>query len=294
MQTRVFEKPRRVDAPAHKIKALLFSQTILETVFSVRDLLNEFREGPKHGTTQPWCAMLIGYARVSTQDQNLELQIDALTKAGCLRLFDDKMSGSRAERPGLAKALDMLREGDTLVVWKLDRLGRSVKNLVDLVGQLRTQGVQFKSLTDAIDTGTPSGRFFFHVMASLAEMERELIVERTRAGLDVARKLGRKGGRKPKMTASKIESAKKLLASGVPPQGRSQEPRRVRSDAVPLGACLRARLAYDFFRFLKRPPVVLAELRVAVGSLPGVLGGVLLPKQHQRHALRRNSWWMRS
>ena len=162
--------------------------------------------------------MLIGYARVSTQDQNLELQIDALTKAGCLRLFDDKMSGSRAERPGLAKALDMLREGDTLVVWKLDRLGRSVKNLVDLVGQLRTQGVQFKSLTDAIDTGTPSGRFFFHVMASLAEMERELIVERTRAGLDVARKLGRKGGRKPKMTASKIESAKKLLASGVPPK----------------------------------------------------------------------------
>ena len=138
--------------------------------------------------------MLIGYARVSTQDQNLELQIDALTKAGCHRLFDDKMSGSRAERPGLAKALDMLREGDTLVVWKLDRLGRSVKNLVDLVGQLHKQGVQFKSLTDAIDTGTPSGRFFFHVMASLAEMERELIVERTRAGLDVARKLGRKGG----------------------------------------------------------------------------------------------------
>ena len=138
--------------------------------------------------------MLIGYARVSTQDQNLELQIDALTKAGCHRLFDDKMSGSRAERPGLAKALDMLREGDTLVVWKLGRLGRSVKNLVDLVAQPHQQDVQFKSLTDAIDTGTPSGRFFFHVMASLAEMERELIVERTRAGLDVARKLGRKGG----------------------------------------------------------------------------------------------------
>ena len=162
--------------------------------------------------------MLIGYARVSTQDQNLDFQIDALTKAGCHRLFDDKVSGSRAERPGLAKALDMLREGDTLVVWKLDRLGRSVKNLVDLVGQLHQQSVQFKSLTDAIDTGTPSGRFFFHVIASLAEMERELIVERTRAGLDVARQLGRKGGRKPKMTDSKIESAKKLLASGVPPK----------------------------------------------------------------------------
>ena len=162
--------------------------------------------------------MLIGYARVSTQDQNLDFQIDALTKAGCHRLFDDKVSGSRAERPGLARALDMLHEGDTLVVWKLDRLGRSVKNLVDLVGQLHQQGVQFKSLTDAIDTGTPSGRFFFHVMASLAEMERELIVERTRAGLDVARQLGRKGGRKRKMTDSKIESARKLLASGVPPK----------------------------------------------------------------------------
>jgi DNA invertase Pin-like site-specific DNA recombinase len=112
----------------------------------------------------------------------------------------------------------MLRAGDTLVVWKLDRLGRSVKQLVDLVGGLRKQGIHFKSLTDAIDTATPSGRFFFHVMASLAEMERELTVERTRAGLEVARQFGRKGGRKPKMTDSKVESAKKLLASGVPPK----------------------------------------------------------------------------
>jgi DNA invertase Pin-like site-specific DNA recombinase len=159
-----------------------------------------------------------GYARVSTQDQNLDLQIEALTKAGCKKVFDDKISGSRGERPGLAKALEMLREGDTLVVWKLDRLGRSVKNLVDLVGELHKQGIQFKSLTDAIDTGTPSGRFFFHVMASLAEMERELTVERTRAGLEVARQLGRKGGRKRQMTDSKIESAKKLLANGVPPR----------------------------------------------------------------------------
>ena len=162
--------------------------------------------------------MLIGYARVSTQDQNLELQREALTKAGCRKLFEDKVSGTRAERPGLAKALEMLREGDTLVVWKLDRLGRSVKHLVDLVGELQEQTVQFKSLTDAIDTGTPSGRFFFHVMASLAEMERELTVERTRAGLEVARQLGRTGGRRRKMTDSKIESAKKLLASGVPPK----------------------------------------------------------------------------
>lgn len=162
--------------------------------------------------------MLIGYARVSTQDQNLELQTEALAKAGCKKVFEDKVSGSRAERPGLAKARDVLREGDTLVVWKLDRLGRSVKHLVNLVVELQTQGVQFKSLTDAIDTGTPSGRFFFHVMASLAQMERELTIERTRAGLEVARQLGRKGGRKRQMTESKIRSAKKLLATGVPPR----------------------------------------------------------------------------
>lgn len=161
--------------------------------------------------------MLIGYARVSTQDQSLDLQVEALTQAGCKKIFDDKISGIRSIRPGLAKALEMLREGDTLVVWKLDRLGRSVKNLVDLVSDLQKQGVQFKSLTDAIDTGTPSGRFFFHVMASLAEMERELTIERTRAGLAIARQLGRIGGRTRKMTDSKIESAKKLLADGVAP-----------------------------------------------------------------------------
>lgn len=162
--------------------------------------------------------MLIGYARVSTQDQNLDLQRDALSAAGCQKIFEDKASGSRTDRPGLAKAMELLREGDTFVVWKLDRLGRSVKQLVDLVGEFHKLGVQFRSITDAIDTGTPSGRFFFHVMASLAEMERELIVERTRAGLAVARQLGRKGGRRPKMTESKILSAKKLLASGVPPK----------------------------------------------------------------------------
>ena len=157
-------------------------------------------------------------ARVSTQDQNLELQHEALNKAGCQKIFEDKTSGARADRPGLVMALEILREEDTLVVWKLDRLGRSVKQLVGLVSNLHKQGVQFKSLTDSIDTSTPSGRFFFHVMASLAEMERELIVERTHAGLETARKYGRKGGRKPKMTESKIESAKKLLASGIPPK----------------------------------------------------------------------------
>jgi DNA invertase Pin-like site-specific DNA recombinase len=160
--------------------------------------------------------MLIGYARVSTQDQNLELQRKALIDAGCEKIFDDKVSGSRSERPGLAQALGILRDGDTLVVWKLDRLGRSVKHLVDLVGELDELGVHFRSLTDSIDTSTVSGRFFFHVMASLAEMERELTVERTRAGLEVARSLGRVGGRKRKMTDSKLESARKLLAVGVP------------------------------------------------------------------------------
>jgi DNA invertase Pin-like site-specific DNA recombinase len=160
--------------------------------------------------------MLIGYARVSTQDQNLELQRKALNDAGCEKIFDDKVSGSRSERPGLAQALGILRDGDTLVVWKLDRLGRSVKHLVDLVGELEGQGVNFRSLTDSIDTSTASGRFFFHVMASLAEMERELTVERTRAGLEVARSLGRVGGRKRKMTDSKLESARRLLAGGVP------------------------------------------------------------------------------
>lgn len=162
--------------------------------------------------------MLIGYARVSTHDQNLGLQREALNSAGCSKLFEDKISGTSAERPGLGQALEMLREGDTLVVWKLDRLGRSVKQLVDLVARLQQQGVQFRSLTDSIDTGTPSGRFFFHVMASLAEMERELIAERTRAGLAVAREHGRSGGRKRRMTESKIASAKKLLATGVPPK----------------------------------------------------------------------------
>lgn len=162
--------------------------------------------------------MLIGYARVSTQDQHLDLQRGALANAGCQKVFEDKTSGSRDERPGLNKTLEVLREGDTLVVWKLDRLGRSVKRLVDLISSLAKQNIHFKSLTDSIDTSTPSGRFFFHVMASLAEMERELTVERTRAGLEMAKKLGRRGGRKRLMTDSKIESAKKLLASGVPPR----------------------------------------------------------------------------
>lgn len=132
--------------------------------------------------------LLIGYARVSTEDQNLDLQMNALRKAGCKQVFTDKTSGANADRLGLNEALSHLREADTLVVWKLDRLGRSVKGLVDLVIDLENQHVHFKSLTDSIDTNTPAGRFFFHVMASLAQIERELIIERTRAGLDAAKR----------------------------------------------------------------------------------------------------------
>lgn len=166
--------------------------------------------------------MLIGYARVSTDDQSLDLQLDALDKAGCERVFTDKASGVKAHRPGLTDALSHLRRGDVLVIWKLDRLGRSVKGLIDFVGQLTEHDVQFRSLTDGIDTTTPPGRFFFHVMASLAQMERELIAERTKAGLDAARQRGRIGGRRRRMTPSKIESAKQLLGSGVPPREVAQ------------------------------------------------------------------------
>lgn len=162
--------------------------------------------------------MLIGYARVSTQDQSLALQREALEQARCEKLYEDSLGAVRADRPGLAQALDALRAGDTLVVWKLDRLGRSVKQLVDLVGELACRGVHFKSLTDSIDTATPAGRFFFHIMASLSQMERELIIERTRAGLQAAKNQGRIGGRKRRMTESKIESARRLLAGGVTPK----------------------------------------------------------------------------
>lgn len=160
--------------------------------------------------------MLIGYAHVSTQDQNLELQRQALQATGCSKVYEDAMSGLRADRPGLALAMEQLREGDTPAVWKLDRLGRTVKGLVELVESLQAQSIQFRSLTDAIDTSTPSGRFFFHVMASLAQMERELIAERTKAGLAAARKVGRIGSRKRSMTPAKIELARTLMRQGTP------------------------------------------------------------------------------
>jgi DNA invertase Pin-like site-specific DNA recombinase len=156
--------------------------------------------------------MLIGYARVSTEDQNLDLQRDALAKAGCDKVFEDKLSGARDDRPGLVAALSHLREGDCLAVHKLDRLGRTLRGLIEFVAKLREQGIEFRSLQDSIDTGTAAGRFFFHVMAALAEMERDLIRERTNAGLAAARARGRNGGRPAKITERQLEHAKRLLA----------------------------------------------------------------------------------
>ena len=166
--------------------------------------------------------MLVGYARVSTLDQNLDLQLSALEEAGCEKLYQDQVSGTKANRPGLTMALEVLRKNDTLVVWKLDRLGRTVKGLIDLVNFLHQKEIHFKSITDNVDTSTPAGRFFFHVMASLAQMERELLAERTKAGLAAAKAKGRVGGRKRKMTQSKIESAKQLLSSGTLPKDVAQ------------------------------------------------------------------------
>ena len=154
--------------------------------------------------------MLIGYARVSTREQNLDLQKDALDRAECERIYSDQVSGSTERRQELDTALEMLREGDTLVVWRLDRLGRSLKHLIALVGDLEERGIGFKSLQEHIDTTTSSGRLVFHVFGALAEFERNLIRERTRAGLDAARARGRKGGRPKKLDAKKQTLAVKL------------------------------------------------------------------------------------
>ena len=151
--------------------------------------------------------MLIGYARVSTTDQNLDLQKDALKAAGCKRIHTDTSSGSRAKRPGLDQALQNCREGDTLVVWRLDRLGRSLPHLVETVRQLQDREVGFKSLQENIDTTTSGGKFIFHVFASLAEFERDIIRERTRAGLTAARARGRVGGRPPGVDEKKKQAA---------------------------------------------------------------------------------------
>jgi len=156
---------------------------------------------------------MIGYARVSTDDQSAHLQIDALKAAGCEKVFKETASGSLAHRPQLDKMLDHLRSGDVVVVWRLDRLGRSLKNLIALVEELADRGVGFRSLTENIDTTTTGGKLIFHIFAALADFERELIRERTNAGLAAARARGRVGGRPPTMTADKIKVARQMYKS---------------------------------------------------------------------------------
>lgn len=154
--------------------------------------------------------MLIGYARVSTLDQNLDLQSDALNGAGCDEIFSDVASGARDKRPGLDQALARLQSGDTLIVWRLDRLGRSLAHLVATVNELAARGVEFRSTQEKIDTASPGGKFLFHVFAAMAEFERDIIRERTVAGLTAARARGRKGGAKPKLDAEQIGILRRL------------------------------------------------------------------------------------
>jgi DNA invertase Pin-like site-specific DNA recombinase len=156
---------------------------------------------------------LIGYARVSTRDQTVAAQHDALSKVECARIFEDTASGASRDRPQLAAALDYMREGDTLVVWKLDRLARSLKQLIETVESLEDRGIGFRSLTESIDTTTAGGRLVFQIFAALAEFERGVIRERTRAGLDAARSRGRKGGRPSKLKPADLKAAKALLAN---------------------------------------------------------------------------------
>jgi DNA invertase Pin-like site-specific DNA recombinase len=156
--------------------------------------------------------MLVGYARVSTTDQTLALQQDALTKAGCTRIFTDTASGAQTERKGLAEALDYVRIGDSLVVWKLDRLGRSLKDLITRITELNDRKIGFKSLIEQIDTTTSGGKLIFHIFGALAEFERDIIRERTNAGLAAARARGKLGGRPKALSQEKIKLARKLYA----------------------------------------------------------------------------------
>jgi DNA invertase Pin-like site-specific DNA recombinase len=158
--------------------------------------------------------MLIGYARVSTIEQNLDLQLDALKKAGAEQVFTDRASGKRDDRPGLANALAALQPGDVLVVWKLDRLGRSLKHLVETVAALQQRGIGLKVITGGIDTTSATGRLVFGIFAALAEFERELIKERTLAGLSAARARGRIGGRRRSLTTNQVAHARVLIESG--------------------------------------------------------------------------------
>ena len=157
----------------------------------------------------------VGYARVSTIDQDPTLQLDALAAAGCAKVFEDRASGARADRAGLRSALEYVRDGDVLIVWKLDRLGRSLPHLIETMTSMATRGVGFRSITEAIDTTTPGGRLVFHLFGALGEFERDLIQERTRAGLAAAVARGRKGGRKPVVTSEKLKLARTFIAKGL-------------------------------------------------------------------------------
>jgi DNA invertase Pin-like site-specific DNA recombinase len=156
--------------------------------------------------------MLIGYARVSTQDQHAELQLDALYKVGCEQIFQEKMTGTLRERPELSLCLRMLRKGDTLVVWRMDRLARSLKDLVEIIDDLHQREIGFRSLTESIDTTSASGKLIFHIFGALAEFEHSLILERTRAGLEAARARGRKGGRKYALSTTEVKMAAAMLS----------------------------------------------------------------------------------
>src|SRR2546421_2187840 len=155
-------------------------------------------------------SMLVGYARVSTQDQTLNLQKDALEKIGCTKIFTDTASGTQTERKGLEEAIDFLRAGDSLVVWRLDRLGRSLKHLIEVITALEKRGIGFKSIQESIDTTTSGGKLVFHIFGALAEFERDIIKERTQAGLQAARARGRKGGRPKSLTGKKTAMAQAL------------------------------------------------------------------------------------
>src|SRR3954466_8972517 len=152
--------------------------------------------------------MFVGYARVSTTDQTLDLQQDALTKAGCTKIFTDTASGAQTERKGLQEAISYVRAGDTLVVWKLDRLCRSLKDLITRIKELEIRKIGFKSLTENIDTTTSGGKLIFHIFGALAEFERDIIKERTNAGLEAARTRGKRGGRPKALSPDKIKLAK--------------------------------------------------------------------------------------
>jgi DNA invertase Pin-like site-specific DNA recombinase len=156
--------------------------------------------------------MFIGYARVSTTDQTLALQQDALQKAGCIKIFTDTASGAQTEREGLTEAISYVRADDTLVVWKLDRLGRSLKDLITRITELNNRTIGFKSLTEQIDTTTSGGKLIFHIFGALAEFERDIIKERTQAGLEAARKRGKLGGRPKALSPEKIKLARRLYA----------------------------------------------------------------------------------